>query len=96
MRLRIPSYKKHNCTLLFCSLVYNSAANNYSNASGVEVRTPGFGGTETVEYLDADKGSTMIPYWHAFVNYFVKLGYERNKTIRAAPYDWRLAAGMIT
>ena len=27
------------------------------------------------------------------VDYFVDREYKRGKTIRAAPYDWRLAAG---
>ena len=32
-------------------------------------------------------------YLHTFVQYFVDRGYVRSKTIRAAPYDWRLSAG---
>ena len=32
-------------------------------------------------------------YFHTFVQYFVDRGYVRGKTIRAAPYDWRLSAG---
>ena len=82
--------------LLSCSLVYDSATNNYSNASGVEVKVPGFGGTRRVEYLDADDLGFLpfFPYFHDFVDYFVDRGYERGKTIRAAPYDWRLAAGV--
>ena len=73
------------------SLDYDSATKNYSNASGVEVRVPGFGGTETVEYLDALR---LRPEFNTLVDYFVARGYERGKTIRAAPYDWRLAAGI--
>ena len=34
-----------------------------------------------------------MPYLHEAVEYFVDRGYKRGKTIRAAPYDWRLAAG---
>jgi len=51
---------------------------------------PGFGDTNTVEFLDTPPAS---PVFNAFVNYFVARGYERGNTIRAAPYDWRLAAG---
>ena len=47
-----------------------------------------------MEYLDADEGLTNIPHFAVFVEYFVERGYERGKTILAAPYDWRLAAGM--
>ena len=50
---------------------------------------PGFGETESVEQLG--NGLFYIPYLKDFVEYFVERGYERGKTIRAAPYDWRLA-----
>ena len=82
--------------LLSCSLVYDSATNNYSDAAGVEVRVPGFGETQTVEYQDTDDFDLLpeFPYFIRFVNYFIDRGYERGKTIRAAPYDWRLAAGV--
>ena len=51
---------------------------------------PGFGNTSSVECLD---GACLVRYFKTFVDYFVKRGYQRGKTIRAAPYDWRLAAG---
>ena len=54
---------------------------------------PGFGNTSTVEFLDY---SPPIPYFNTFVDYFVARGYERGSTIRAAPYDWRLAGGKST
>ena len=60
---------------------------------------PGFGNTSTVECLDDDDDDKMcekhpkLQYFKTFVDYFVKRGYERGVTIRAAPYDWRLAAG---
>ena len=44
----------------------------------------------SVEYLDPDKN---IPALINFTKYFEGIGYERNKSIRAAPYDWRLGAG---
>lgn len=44
----------------------------------------------SVEYLGPYK---TIPALKDFVKYFEEIGYERNKEIRAAPYDWRLAAG---
>ena len=48
-----------------------------------------------MEYLDVDESgpSLMFPQFKEFVDYFVDRGYERDRTIRAAPYDWRLAAG---
>ena len=71
-------------------LLYNSSDDTYTNNTGAEVRVPGFGDTNTVEYLDTPPA---IPYFNSFVDYFVARGYERGNTIRAAPYDWRLAAG---
>ena len=55
-----------------------------------------------VEYLTANpkcSGATPGPqaggndYFHTFVEHYVAKGYERGKTIRSAPYDWRLAPG---
>ena len=69
---------------------YDSQTNTYTNYPGIEVRAPGFGLTDTVEYLDDAKS---VGYFNEFVEYFVQNGYKRNETIRAAPYDWRLAPG---
>ena len=44
-----------------------------------------------VEYL-ADY--SILPYFHDMVDYFVARGYQRDVSIRAAPYDWRFAAGI--
>ena len=46
-----------------------------------------------MEYLNPGLIDT-IQYFHKTVDYFIDRGYKRGKTIRAAPYDWRLAAGM--
>ena len=57
----------------------------------MEVRAKDFGKTSPIEYLDRLK---LIELFHPFVEYFVKEhGYERDKSIRAASYDWRLAPG---
>ena len=54
---------------------------------------PGFGSTETVETMS--RGLVLqFPCFKEFVNYFVERGYERGKSIRAAPYDWRVGPGM--
>ena len=34
-----------------------------------------------------------LKYLKGMVDYFVTKGYKRGVDIRAAPYDWRLAAG---
>ena len=73
-------------------LVYNATNNVYSNNDGVTIRVPGFGETETIEFINTDD-MVSVPGYNTFVQYFVDRGYVRGKTIRAAPYDWRLAAG---
>ena len=73
-------------------LQYDSATNNYSAAEGVTVSVPGFGNTSTVEFIDP--ADSALDYLHIFVDYFIQRGYVRGRNIRAAPYDWRLAAGI--
>jgi len=42
-----------------------------------------------------DKVTEKVEYYHDLIKYFVNLGYVREKDIRSAPYDWRLAAGKL-
>lgn len=78
----------------FCDyrLVFNATGNKYRDRDGVTVQAPGFGGTETVQFLNTDN-AIHIPYFNSFVDYFENRGYVSGVSIRAAPYDWRLAAG---
>ncbi|XP_059848642.1 phosphatidylcholine-sterol acyltransferase [Hypanus sabinus] len=68
--------------------VYNRTTGRSSNAPGVETRVPGFGKTCSVEYLDSLK---LTGYFHTLVQFLVNMGYTRDETVRAAPYDWRVA-----
>uniref|UniRef100_M3XHC8 Phosphatidylcholine-sterol acyltransferase n=1 Tax=Latimeria chalumnae TaxID=7897 RepID=M3XHC8_LATCH len=68
---------------------YNKTSRRSSNAPGVDIRVPGFGETYSVEYLDRSK---LAGYLHTLVQNLVNIGYVRGETIRAAPYDWRIAA----
>ena len=70
-------------------LLYDASTNSFHNNTNVKIHVPGFGNTNGVEYLT----TVLLPYLHEAVEYFVDRGYKRGKTIRAAPYDWRLAAG---
>ena len=63
----------------------------------MKIVVPGFGETSSVEYLSRNfflSKIKLLKYFNRMVKYFVERGYKRGKTIRAAPYDWRLAAGM--
>ena len=63
-----------------------------SGDDDIKIKVPGFGETETVEEL-SQTGLQDLPYFDSLVKYFVDRGYERGKSIRAAPYDWRYGPG---
>lgn len=71
-------------------LVYNSTSRTTSNQPGVEIRVQGFGSTESVEYVDPAR-LRGTSYFDTLVKELVSLGYERNKNIFGAPYDFRKA-----
>ncbi|GCC35845.1 phosphatidylcholine-sterol acyltransferase isoform X1 [Chiloscyllium punctatum] len=78
-----------DCWIDNIRLVYNRTTRRSSNSPGVEIRVPGFGKTYSVEYLDPFK---LAGYLHTLVQFLVNTGYVRDDTVRAAPYDWRVAA----
>ncbi|XP_069460035.1 phosphatidylcholine-sterol acyltransferase [Ambystoma mexicanum] len=77
-----------DCWIDNIRVVYNRTTRTTSNAPGVDIRVPGFGKTESVEYLDKGK---LAGYMHTLVQHLVNNGYVRDETVRAAPYDWRVA-----
>jgi lysophospholipase-3 len=76
-------------------LKYDRITGRYSSSDDdIRIRVPGFGDTETVEEL-SQTGLKDFPYFKELVNYFVDRGYERGKSIRGAPYDWRYGPGKM-
>lgn len=71
-------------------LVYDNETRTTSNSPGVVTRVPGFGDSEPVEWIDPSHASAGS-YFKDIANALVALGYQRNKTIRGAPYDFRKA-----
>ncbi|KJH51288.1 Lecithin:cholesterol acyltransferase [Dictyocaulus viviparus] len=69
-------------------LVFNSTTGLSSNMPGVEIRVPGYGGTNTIEWLDKSKASTGM-YFFTVVDKMVSWGYSRGKNVMGAPFDWR-------
>lgn len=73
-------------------LVYNSTTRTTTNSPGVKIRLPGFGNTDTVEWLDP---SHRYPtgYFYDIVQAMVTsdLAYKRGTTVRGAPFDFRKA-----
>lgn len=68
-------------------LEYDEKTSTYSSRKGVTFRPKDYGGTAGVEYLNF-----MMPGgFKDFVEFFtVNSTYVRNKTISAAPYDFRV------
>lgn len=79
-----------DCWLDNMKLVYNSTTRRTENAPGVETRVYGFGTTESVEYVDPAR-VMGTSYFDTLVKQLVAFGYERNKNIYGAPYDFRKA-----
>ena len=72
---------------------YDRSTGQYSSSDNdIKIMVPGFGQTETIEEL-SQTGLNDFPYFKDMVKYFVDRGYERGKSIRGAPYDWRYGPG---
>ncbi len=81
---------------MFCRLQYDKSSNTYQNESNFDVQVLGFGDTNTVEYSVKHGKKMMKEYFKPFIKHFTRCGYEKGVSIRAAPYDWRMAAGNFT
>lgn len=71
-------------------LNYDNVTRRTTNQPGVETRVPGWGDPAVVEFLDPSQhfiSATL--YFNYLVKALVEVGYERNTTVRAAPYDFR-------
>lgn len=75
-------------------LVYDNVTRTTSNSKGVEIRIPGFGDTTSIEWLDPSEAFPGA-YFKDIANTLVALGYERNISLRGAPYDFRKAPSKL-
>ena len=74
---------------IHCRLEYDEKTGRAKNAKGVTTRVPDFGNTTAIEWLDPYLHGPAI-YFYPFVDSLCRLlGYERGKSLRAAPYDFR-------
>lgn len=71
-------------------MVYNTTTRKTSSPYGVVTRVHGFGTSDSVEFVDAAKVSGTS-YFESVVKQLLELGYERDKNILGAPYDFRRA-----
>lgn len=79
-----------DCWIDNIKLLYDNTTRTTRNTDGVDIRVPGWGGTETVEWLDPSHAATGS-YFTDIANTLVGLGYQRNVTLKGAPYDFRKA-----
>lgn len=83
-----------DCWIDNIKLIYDNVTRTTSNPDGVEIRVPGWGGTETVEWLDPSHASTGS-YFTDIANTLVQLGHVRNSSVKGAPYDFRKAPSKL-
>ncbi|CAM4542635.1 unnamed protein product [Lepidochelys kempii] len=79
-----------DCWIDNIRLIYNRTSKITEPPDGVDVKVPGFGQTFSLEFLDPSKRS-LGTYFYTLVQSLVDWGYQRDKDIRGAPYDWRKA-----
>lgn len=80
-----------DCWVDNMKLLYDNKTRTTRNNHGVHLKIPDFGNTTSVEYLDVGKSSYAL-YFGNMVDALIDMGYERKKSIFAAPYDFRKAA----
>lgn len=78
-----------DCWIDNIKLNYDNNTRTTSNQQGVETRVPGWGTTDVIEWLDPSL-KYIGSYFSDIANALVNLGYERNKSLRGAPYEFRI------
>ncbi|XP_030384122.1 group XV phospholipase A2-like [Scaptodrosophila lebanonensis] len=81
--------------LVYCwvdniKLYYDAATRTTHNTPGVEIKIPGWGNPEVVEWIDPTHNKAGA-YFKDIANLLVDLGYIRKANIHGAPYDFRKA-----
>lgn len=79
-----------DCWVDNMKLVYDNTTRTTSNNPGVQTRVPGFGNSTTVEWIDPSKASPGN-YFATIAEAISSLGYQRDFSLRGAPYDFRKA-----
>lgn len=81
------------CWVENVKLYYDEITRTTHNSPGVEIRVPGWGDPEVVEWIDPTHNKAGA-YFKDIANVLVDLGYERKKNIHGAPYDFRKGPSM--
>lgn len=84
------------CWIDNVKLIYNTTTRKTENMPGVELRIPGFGRSDVVEWLDPSITKSLAgAYFKDIANALVAKGYVRDVTLRGAPYDFRKAPSKL-
>lgn len=79
-----------DCWIDNVKLTYDPKTRTTRDNDGVTLRIPGFGRSEVVEWLDPSLTKSLAgAYFKDVANALALHGYERNITLRGAPYDFR-------
>lgn len=80
-----------DCWIDNVRLIYDNATRKTTNQPGVEIRVPGWGDPDVVEYLDPGDKFFSVSYYFKYIGDALvsHLGYVRNVSMRGAPYDFR-------
>jgi lecithin-cholesterol acyltransferase len=82
----------HNCLLQLLTVYWNNETHDYSSRKNTTIFTDHFGHPDTVKYVDSGIfGHHFIESFATIVKNFQSRGWEIDRTLFAAPYDWRLA-----
>jgi lysophospholipase-3 len=79
-----------DCWVDNMKLTYDNITRTTTNNPGVDIRIPDFGNSTSVEWIDPSKASAGN-YFSTIAEGILKFGYERNVSLRGAPYDFRKA-----
>lgn len=81
-----------DCWIDNIRLIYDPVTRKTSNPPGVDIRIPGFGQPDVVEWLDPSITRSFAgAYFKDVATLLVNRGWVRNVTLRGAPYDFRKA-----
>lgn len=79
-----------DCWVDNMKLIYDNVSRTTHNNEGVDIQVPGFGDTNSVEYVDPSH-LPISGYFNVLAEKLVEVGYKRNVSLRGAPYDFRKA-----
>ncbi|XP_067625050.1 lysosomal phospholipase A and acyltransferase-like isoform X2 [Eurosta solidaginis] len=84
----MPRYIARKKQIENVKLFYDNTTRTTHNSPGVDIRVPGWGDPNVVEWIDPTHNKVGA-YFKDIANLLVDLGYERKKNLHGAPYDFR-------